>query len=422
VAAIGSGGQSASAACAPLRIMPMGDSITHGFTGPPAESYRGYLAQSLAKMGAAFDMVGFHRNNTIGPHPEDFGLQWGTNWQGYSGPLDLDFEGKNGYQAGRPVGYPGPRGPVAPGPMIVQLLDNDIPLYAPDVVLLNLGTNDSYGGNVGYSWGTEGAAANVLALIDKVHALRPQTQVLVTGITKAGVTSPALGNFDSFLTAGVSARVAQGRKLTFVDAYAGLTAGDMQGDRVHLAASGSVKMAANWLAAVTPYLCGGSGGSSSTSSTTTTVPPTGTGRYLEFNATTAWSNALIGSAPGSVWSPARRPADGRTTLEVTMRRPTGSDITKLQIRPQSANGVAVGAFLPPGNTSTTWFVVKIPLSSFPAGAFNDITELNVFNSSPNPMRFDISRIAFAGGTAAAFAWYDGNAVAIDKGQMTVIAR
>jgi GDSL-like Lipase/Acylhydrolase family len=409
--------------------MPMGDSITHGFTGPPAESYRGYLVQSLTRAGAAFDMVGFHRNNTVGPHPEDGGLQWGTNWQGYNGPLDLDFEGKNGYQAGRPVGYPGPRGPVAPGPMIVQLLDNDVPLYAPDVVLLNLGTNDSYGGNVGYSWGTEGAAANVLALIDKVHALRPQTQVLVTGITKAGVTSPALGNFDSFLTAGVSARVAQGRKLTFVDAYAGLTAGDMQGDRVHLAPSGAAKMAANWLAAVTPYLCGGSGGgssstssSTSTTSSSTTAPPTGSGPYLEFNTTSAWSNALIGSATGSVWSPARRPADGRTTLEITMRRPTGSDITKLQIRPQSANGVAVGAFLPPGSTSSTWFVVKIPLSSFPAGAFNDISELNVFNSSPNPMRFDISRIAFTGGTAATFAWYDGNPVAIDQGQMTVIAR
>jgi GDSL-like Lipase/Acylhydrolase family len=406
--------------------MAMGDSITHGFTGPPAESYRGYLVQSLTKMGASFDMVGFHRNTTIGPHPEDGGVQWGSNWQGYNGPLDLDFEGKNGYQAGRPVGYPGPQGPVTRGPMIAQLLDNDIPLYAPDVVLLNLGTNDAYGGNVGYSWGTEGAAANVLALIDKIHALRPQTQVLVTGITKAGVTSAALGNIDSFLIAGVSARVAQGRKLAFVDAYAGLTPGDMQGDRVHLATSGSVKMAANWLAALTPYLCGGGGGSSSTSSTTTTTsttaPPVGTGRYLEFNATTAWSNALIGSAAGSVWSPARRPADGRTTLEVTMRRPTGTDITRLQIRPQSSNGVAIGAFLPPGSASAAWFVVKIPLSSFPAGAFNDITEINIFNSSPNAMRFDISRIAFTGGTAPAFAWYDGSPVAIDQGQMTVTAR
>jgi hypothetical protein len=402
--------------------MAMGDSITHGFTGPPADSYRGYLVQSLTKMGAAFDMVGFHRNSTIGPHPEDGGLQWGSNWQGYNGPLDLDFEGKNGYQAGRPVGYPGPQGPVARGPMIVQLLDNDIPLYAPDVVLLNLGTNDAYGGNVGYSWGTEGAAANVLALIDKIHALRPQTQVLVTGITKAGVTSAALGNIDAFISAGVASRAAQGRKVQLVEAYAGLTAGDMQGDRGHLANSGSVKMAANWLAAVTPYLCGGGGGGGSSSSTAPTSAPPTTGRYLEFTTTSAWSNAMVGSVPGNVWSPARRPADARTMLEITMRRPTGSDVSKLQIRPQSQNGVALGAFLPPESASTTWFVVKIPLSSYPAGAFTDVTQLNVFNSSPGGLRFDISRIAFTGGTAAPFVWYGGDPVAIDQGQMTVIAR
>ncbi len=234
----------------PVRIMPLGDSITLGAS--PEQSYRGHLQRRLTAAGHTFDFVGSY-GNVIPPGGEAVWAGPEASQTSYRGPLDIDFEGHGGFQAGQPeavLGYP--------DHMLAQMIRTDVSRFEPDVVLMHIGTNDYLGG-----WTTHGpwhgpggpddrriefAARNVIDLIDALCVLRPEATVLVAPIGKAGLNGVQddLAAMSAIVAQAVEERARQGRPVLMVtDLYHAFTAADLS-DAVHPTDAGYAKMADAW--------------------------------------------------------------------------------------------------------------------------------------------------------------------------------
>lgn len=121
----------------PMRIMPMGDSITDQGTMP---GYRGYLLQRLQQAGKHVDYVGSRRQ------------------AGY--PLtDADHEG-----------HPGLRNDE-----LAALAGATVRTHQPDLVLLMAGANDLEQGH-----GPTVATDRMVGLLRTIYADRPSVRVVVT--------------------------------------------------------------------------------------------------------------------------------------------------------------------------------------------------------------------------------------------------
>lgn len=202
-----------SAQPAPLRVMPLGDSITYGSGGTAnVGGYRGTLFSLLTGAGYAPDFVGTQTGNS-------------------SLLTDRDHQGHSGWR-------------------IAQLDANVESWFAsiadPDVILLHIGTND-FGGNDNIS-----TAINRLdALILKMATLRPNANIIVTNLMERG--EPHNTNiqtlFNPQVPGVVNAHAAAGRKVTFLDMRAAVPLADMP-DNLHPNQTGYDKMAAAWLTAI----------------------------------------------------------------------------------------------------------------------------------------------------------------------------
>lgn len=242
----------------PVRIMPLGDSVTLG--NSPPRSYRGFLQGHLHTAGYDFDFVGSY-GNIIPPGGEAVWFGPDDSQRTYVGPLDIDFEGHGGFQAGQPqsvVGYP--------DHMLAQMIPTDLPRFAPDVVLVHIGTNDYLGGFTRHGpWHGPGgpgdrpiefAARNVIDLIDAITVLRPEAVVLVAPIGKAGLNDiqTALSQISTLVRNAVELRARQGSPVAFVaDLYEQIGPGDLA-DIVHPTDAGYAKMADAWFRALVPVL------------------------------------------------------------------------------------------------------------------------------------------------------------------------
>lgn len=233
----------------PLKVMPLGDSITGGTW---QMGYRGVLQDKLKAANVSFDFVG----NWGQDKPQDW-VDWGG--RGFSGvwygrdtsdvqtaaslpQYDPDYEGHGGFQAGQPrsvVGYS--------DHMLAQMVPGDIPKYSPDVVLMHIGFNDVGGGWSHHGpWSTADAAKNVLDLIDTIHRIAPNTWILV---------SPNRTGADRAIEEGVTLRMSQGKKLKWVGSmFSQFTDADMM-DAAHPGESGYRKMANEWYGVLYPMIC-----------------------------------------------------------------------------------------------------------------------------------------------------------------------
>src|SRR4051794_37518542 len=126
----------------PIRIMPLGDSITYG--SGAAGGYRNQLFQTLTSAGFNVDFVGTQVGNGVGTLP------------------DSDHEGHPGW--------------------IINQLDTNIQgwlgsIADPDVILLHIGTND-----FGTGTDTVHAIDRLDGLITKIANLRPYAHIIVTNL------------------------------------------------------------------------------------------------------------------------------------------------------------------------------------------------------------------------------------------------
>jgi lysophospholipase L1-like esterase len=198
----------------PVRIMPLGDSITYGTSSTGIVGYRRPLYQLLIGAGYSVDFVGSQTNGS----PEDF---------------DRNHEGHSGWRAD-------------------QIRDNItgwLNSTPADVVLLHIGTND-----ISQNQGATGTAAEIGQILDRIDAWETthnQIWVVLARIinrndSRSGITT----TLNGLIQALADTRIAGGDRIVVIDMESALSYPGDLADTVHPNDTGYGKMAAVWFAAL----------------------------------------------------------------------------------------------------------------------------------------------------------------------------
>jgi lysophospholipase L1-like esterase len=199
-----------------VRIMPAGDSLTRGERGLAFRDGGGYRAPLWARLeqsGRPVDFVGAERSGPPG--------------------IDRDHESWEGATVD-----------ALAGRLLV-----DLPLHAPDLILLHVGTEDVIARTA-----PDVLAGRLSALIDGVLARSPRVQLLVAtlaGVRAANayrISPEAVAAANARIRAAVGERAARGQRVKLVDMHArvGRAAADFGPDGVHLSERGYAEMAEVW--------------------------------------------------------------------------------------------------------------------------------------------------------------------------------
>ncbi|MEV0130887.1 SGNH/GDSL hydrolase family protein [Dactylosporangium sp. NPDC050688] len=218
VAAGGLAVPGAARAATPVRIMPLGASITWGTSSTDGNGYREALRRHLADdAGVAVDMVGSQRSGTA---------------------ADNDNEGHPGYRIDA----------VAAG------ADTWVAAARPDVVLLNAGTNDML-----QNYDLVNAPARLSALVDQILRAAPAATVVVSTLVPNpdATVESRVRAYNAQLPGIVQAKAAAGRKVRLADLHANLTLTDIGSDRIHPTDGGYRKLADVWYSVLQPVLGAG---------------------------------------------------------------------------------------------------------------------------------------------------------------------
>ena len=215
-----------------LRIMPLGDSITHGSQSVRGNGYRAPLYVALTNLGYNVDYVGTQTDN-----------------YGKEDPFlaDSDHEGHSSWKISNAT---------------QGIYENIQSFFAqiddPHVILLHIGTNDLGDGEPTF----RGQATNRLVrLLDRIHECQPSAKVVVTTLmrryTNAGDTEDnwkyaAITNaFNPAIPGIVAGQQAKGQGAYFLDMHAAVSDWDQIADTVHPNDVGYTNMANAWVSAVT---------------------------------------------------------------------------------------------------------------------------------------------------------------------------
>ncbi|GAA3650859.1 GDSL-type esterase/lipase family protein [Streptomyces fenghuangensis] len=214
----------AGAVAEPVRIMPLGDSIT----GSPG-CWRSLLWNRLQEAGHTnVDFVG-----TLGPQgcgqPHD-----GDN-EGHGGALVTDVASRN-------------------------LLPGWLSATRPDIVVMHFGTNDVWSNR-----SPETILAAYSTLVDQMRASNPDMKVLVAQIIPM---NPATCGECARRVVALNERIPDWARsestpespVIAVDQWTGFSTGSDTYDGVHPNASGDEKIAARWFPALADLLAGGGSG------------------------------------------------------------------------------------------------------------------------------------------------------------------
>jgi lysophospholipase L1-like esterase len=191
----------------PIRIMPLGDSLTEGSYVPGG--YRVGLWSRLEADGLCVDFVGSQDG----------------------GPRSLPDR--------QHEGHPGWRIDQIAGSMAPWLLRE-----RPDIVLLLIGTNDVVQG-----YALDAAPRRLGTLLDLIAATLPGCRVVVASIPP--LAEPEYQQRARAYNAALADVVAaRGQRVSYVDAFSALDVADLDADGIHLSAGGYDKLAAVWHPAV----------------------------------------------------------------------------------------------------------------------------------------------------------------------------
>ncbi|WP_225447995.1 SGNH/GDSL hydrolase family protein [Streptacidiphilus sp. P02-A3a] len=197
-------GAVAAVASTPLRLEPMGDSITYGYQSTTGNGYRGPLWDELTAEGHPLDFVGSVQGGTMS---------------------DPDNEGHSGWRIDQ----------------LAAITDSSLATYKPNVITLMIGTND-----LGQDYEDSTAPDRLSALVDQIVRDDPTATVLVANLivstnTEVAAAEPA---YNATIPSMVAAKQAAGDHVAFVDMSA-LTTADLF-DALHPNDGGYQKMADAW--------------------------------------------------------------------------------------------------------------------------------------------------------------------------------
>jgi lysophospholipase L1-like esterase len=212
----------------PIRILPLGDSLTEGGRDPWShQSYRGYLYTLLVQAGFHVDFVGTQRR---APH----------------GGGDPDHEGHGGFTIG-PVDTR-----ICPAYDLFSNLESYLS-SKPDIVLLMIGINDLLTDDR-RCVDRRSAPDRLEMLVHRIVELRPEAQLLLASLLPVEEAPNPWPEFDAMnqRAALIAATLPQ---VQFVDACreTGLASGDWS-DGLHLSRSGAQKLAYVWFRRLKPLL------------------------------------------------------------------------------------------------------------------------------------------------------------------------
>ncbi|WP_203831298.1 SGNH/GDSL hydrolase family protein [Actinoplanes palleronii] len=232
----------------PLRIMPLGDSITMGIGSASLSSYRVDLQRRLTAAGLDVDFVG-------------------SQHDGVPATADLDHEGHSGWTIAK----------------IAAQVDGWLSTSRPDAVLLQIGTND-----LRTEAGAAGATYRLSALIDRITAAAPEAEVFVAKITgtRSAAAAAQQKRTDTFNAQVPGIVAAKSARVHLVD-QSTVTGIDIR-DGLHPNDAGFAKMSWNWFRAMVPVL-------GLKTDNTTTISP--------YAVSHARFCHLVDGTPGPGWSP-----------------------------------------------------------------------------------------------------------------------
>jgi lysophospholipase L1-like esterase len=236
----------------PVRVMPLGDSITQG------GSIGGYRLDLGARLRAAGRNVDFVGSLADGP----------------GSMPDRHHEGHPGWTISQ----------------IDANVVNWLRTYTPRTILLHIGTNDMYGSD------PAGAPRRLSALVDKITAQAPGADVFVSTIIPIRFADTTVRGFNAAIVPLLRAKAAAGKRVHVVDMYPAVPVSDLP-DGIHPNAAGYSKMAAVWFTALASVP--GSVGDPQSPGGTCTATPRVTGAWnggfqAEVTVTNSTAAALTG--------------------------------------------------------------------------------------------------------------------------------
>jgi hypothetical protein len=220
----------------PIKVMPLGDSITAG-TDQWA-SYRCLLYPALIAAGYDVDFVGSVHG------------QWGvmsakkTTPPAYCNMVNLNHEGHSGWAIyhilnGVPSSWTGN-------------LQAWVTANPPDVVLAHLGTNNFiYGPPESPAPDVDAAIDQLGQVIDTLRAANPRVKILLAQITPSNfsaITQTMIPQYNARIPALAASKANRFSPIGVVDQFTGFDVNADTHDGTHPNPSGEAKMAARWKA------------------------------------------------------------------------------------------------------------------------------------------------------------------------------
>jgi hypothetical protein len=209
---------------APVRIMPLGNSITQGDMNHP--TYRYELWKLMKRDGYAVDYVGTSRTNYNGDNPEQ--------------EFDQDHEGHWGWRADQILnGIPGQK-----------RLSDFLQYSAPDIVLMHLGSNDIFQGE-----SIELIISDLKEIIRTLHLSNNAMVILTAQILP--VADGSLNTRISLLNKEIEklpSSMGLSSQLIVVNQFEGFYPHKFTYDGIHPNSDGEKKMADTWYKSLIPVL------------------------------------------------------------------------------------------------------------------------------------------------------------------------
>jgi lysophospholipase L1-like esterase len=397
-------------AARPLRILPVGDSITDDCSINGA--WRLYLQPLLQANGYAFTNLGRWVSSPSGSFTK-------TRHEGICGAV-IAYPGMFGYH-----GY------LTVSNYALHTVADVLTNTTPDLVLVDLGVND-----MGYGRDPYMVATNHLAaLLDLVFSRVPAAQIIVgkpTSISRATIGSPQYLTFSTnmpifcaALQTLVNVRRAQGQNVFVADLFSAVDPATMlQGDGTHPTATGFSAMAREWLfriaaltvrtdSVVTAFI-----GAGSTWKYSDQGLDLGTNWAQPQFDDSAWASgpARLGyNAPGIATTVSYGPASTSKYVTTYFRRafvaPANVHYTNLNLRLNRADGAVVwlngrelwrvnlpagplsyqslAAATVAGDPVHTYYPTNFSIVSLPAGTNFLAAEIHRFSRSGTSLSFDL---------------------------------